>query len=145
MPGVMFGMCVDLKPVIPCTVINPATNEGGECTKLDCRGLVDTGATDIVIRSEHVALLGLLETGEPTLNYGVGFAGSNRTYRVDLLLRGRKLAQLENEFAYTLTDARALEASLGPVQDYDIIIGMNCLIYMDVRFTPGGWFELRFG
>ena len=140
MPGVIFGYLIDLKPVIPCVLANPITQ-----SRLPVRALVDTGATDIVIRPEHVAQLGLMEAGPPRLNHGVGFSGLVRHFAVEAILTGRMLGHLERDFVFTISDARALEGTQGPPEDYDVLLGMNCLAQMDVRFTPNGWFELRFG
>lgn len=140
MPGIIFGYLQDLKPLVACRLINPDADDSGLHPEIACKALVDTGATDVVIQPRHVAALGLEESGARVRNHVVGGSRELRTYTVHLMLEGRMLADRDSPFWWTCTNARAMETTLGP--DYDILIGMNCLRGLDMRFNPAGWFEL---
>ena len=90
MPGVIFGMLTDLKPLIPVRIINPVPNAEGLLRQLNCKALLDTGATDAVLKQSHVEALGLVPSGEMISVHAVGHAYDSPAYTVTIQLVGAK-------------------------------------------------------
>jgi predicted aspartyl protease len=127
MPQTFTGFMDDLKPLIICRVW-----KAGHAAQREVRALIDTGATDCVVRPAFVKELGL-ELGPVVHSSSVGIAGDTLSTMIDVQFF--RVDAPEKEYTHAITGLRTL------VNDFhdsaDVILGRNVLAHFKVVIDRG--------
>ena len=144
MPGVFSGMRVGGLPYIDCQVGYPSGAAWPQSAQapIAARALIDTGATNVVIGPALLARM-ILPATAPMDHVVVG-GGSRQcqTVACEIIIAGRKAADLAQPFTYTVKDVRALNDH---VHGADLILGWDVLRFFDLTFSRDDTFVLRAG
>ncbi len=123
--GLIFtGMVKDFRPLM-AVEIHAAGGEAG----VELTALIDTGATDCIIRPALVEQLNLTP-GESVHTHNIGSMGMKPVCRVDIRFHNRDIDRW-----WLSQNARAIVDEFDPTAD--IIIGMNVLRLVTLTFRQG--------
>lgn len=137
--GNLSGIFEDLRPLVSCRIAPVGGFDSHNLGGLAVVALVDTGATDVSLRPNHISCLGLSSFGMVHTN-NVGFAGEVPGYMIDVAFD--MVGLNGSPFRVKVSGAQALSP---PSFDnsYQAIIGMNVLSSFSV-ILEGGSIMLRY-
>jgi hypothetical protein len=143
MPGFISHSRGDGCPIIDLWVAFPAGRWAGcgERPTMMVRGLIDTGATHVVLNPPIVQQLGLPPIGSIEQTVVGGEVIVSPTFGCDVIFKGMRSMMPNSEYAFTVNDALALET---PVSGYDAVIGWDVMGGMDLTFRRDNSFSLHF-
>lgn len=122
---------IDFKPIIKVTFAPFPFSPNGKI--VECAAVVDTGATDIVLKPKIVDALGLTESEPPVSNECVGFSGMSKVYRTCVTLPFVDVAS-GSPSPHRFTECRTLSENMS--SSYDALIGFNVLSHVSIVKAP---------
>ena len=105
------------------------------------RGLIDTGATHVVLNPPIVAKLGLPPIGSIDQTIVGSEVIPSLTFHCDVIFKGMRSMMPNIKYAYTVNNALALQTL---VSGYDAVIGWDVMGGIDLTFRRDESFSLHF-